>query len=267
MTRRTISGARTIVTGASSGIGRAIALELARQAARLVVTARREARLRQLVEELRNLGAEAHYVAGDLTDPEHRRRTVAVAQTQFGGLDLLVNNAGVGALGPFAQAGEARLRRVMEVNFFGPVELIRSALPLLQTGRNPMIVNVGSVLGHRGVPDKSEYCASKFALHGFSDALRCELVAGGIEVLLVSPSTTQTEFFDSVLEKRGEESAPRLGAMSPEQVARQTVRAIRRGRQELILSLGGRLLVWFDRLCPPLANRLVARFAGKGVRR
>lgn len=266
MTRRTIAGTRTIVTGASSGIGRALALELARQAARLLVTARREARLRQLVEEIRDLGGEAHYVAGDVTDPEHRRRTVAAAQSQFGGLDLLVNNAGVGAIGPFAQADEVRLRRVMEVNFFGPVELIRRALPLLQTGRNPMIVNVGSVLGHRGVPDKSEYCASKFALHGFSDALRCELVASGIEVLLISPSTTQTEFFDSVLEQQGEEPACGPGAMSPERVARQTVWAIRRGRQELILSLGGRCLVWFDRICPPLANRLVARFAGKGGR-
>ena len=244
-------------------MGRAIAFELARQAARLVVTARREAPLRQLVDEIRDQGGEAHYVAGDLTDPEQRRRTVSAAQTHFGGLDLLVNNAGVGALGPFAQADELRLRRVMEVNFFAPVELIRSALPLLRAGRNPMIVNVGSVLGHRAVPDKSEYCASKFALHGFSDALRCELVASGIQVLLVSPSTTQTEFFDNVLEQQGEHPAPRFGGMSPYRVARQTVRAIRQGRQELILSLGGRLLVWFDRLCPPLANRLVARFTGR----
>ena len=99
-----------------------------------------------------------------------------------------------------SQAGEERLRRVMEVNFFAPVELIRSAIPLLREGKRPLIVNISSVFGHRAVPRKSEYCASKFALHGFSDALRAELAREGIDVLLVSPSTTQSEFFDMVLE-------------------------------------------------------------------
>jgi short-subunit dehydrogenase len=112
----------------------------------------------------------------------------------------LVNNAGIGAIGPFAEASPERLRKIMEVNFFAPAELIRSALPLLEAGKRPLIVNVSSVLGHRGIPKKSEYCASKFALHGFSDALRCELAPRGIDVLLVSPSTTATEFFDNVIE-------------------------------------------------------------------
>lgn len=266
MSRRTIAGARTIVTGASSGIGWALARELARQGALMVVTARREDRLRQLVQAIQDGGGQATGVTGDLTDAEHRQRVIAAAGSWLGGLDLLINNAGVGALGAFAQAGAARLRQVMEVNFFGPVELIRAALPLLRTGRSPMIVNVGSVLGHRAVPNKTEYCASKFALHGFSDALRGELAQQGIDVLLVSPSTTRTEFFDSVLEKQGPEP-PQAGAgMSPDAVARQTVRAIRAGRQEIILSVGGRALVWFDRLCPPLANRLVAWFFSKGVK-
>jgi short-subunit dehydrogenase len=261
MAHRPIRGARTIVTGASSGIGRALALELARQAARLVVTARREPRLVELVAEIRATGGEAYQVAGDVTDPQHRQNVLTAAQTQLGGLDLLINNAGVGAHGPFRQADTARLRRVMEVNFFSAAELIRSALPLLQAGRRPMIANVVSVLGHRAVPYKSEYCASKFALHGFSDALRCELTEFGIDVLLVSPSTTQTEFFDSVLDERGKMTRPSRRSMSPEAVACKTVRAIRRGRHEIILSPGGQLLVWLDRLCPPLADRLVAWFA------
>jgi short-subunit dehydrogenase len=84
----------------------------------------------------------------------------------------------------------------MEVNFFAPAEFIREALPLLQHGKQPIVMNVSSVLGHRAVPEKSEYCASKFALHGLSDALRAEFVKRGIDVLLVSPSTTASEFFD-----------------------------------------------------------------------
>ena len=260
MSRRKIYGLRTIVTGASSGIGRALALELARQGARSVLTARRGEVLEELKSQVRESGGEAHVVAGDIVEAEVRRRLLDAAQAELGGLDLLINNAGVGAIGPFAEASEARLRRVMEVNFFAPAELIRSAVPLLQAGNRPMIVNVSSVLGHRGIPKKSEYCASKFALHGLSDSIRAELAACGIDVLLVSPSTTATEFFDNVLEKNAELPWLALGAMSPESVARKTVKAIRRGRHEIILTPGGKLLVWFDRLCPPLVNRLVARF-------
>lgn len=260
MSRRKISGLRTIVTGASSGIGRALALELARQGARLVLTSRRTDFLEELKKEIRDWGAEAHVVTGDIVEPEVRQRLLDAAQAELGGLDLLINNAGVGAIGPFAEASEARLRRVMEVNFFAPAELIRGAVPLLRAGNRPMIVNVGSVLGHRAIPKKSEYCASKFALHGLSDSLRTELVHCGIDVLLVSPSTTATEFFDNVLEKNADLPWLALGAMSPEAVARKAVKAIRRGRHEIILTPGGKLLVWFDRLCPPLVNRLVARF-------
>jgi len=97
-------------------------------------------------------------------------------------------------------------------------------------------------------------------LHGLSDSIRCELAGLGIDVLLLSPSTTATEFFDNVLEKNADLPWLALGAMSAEAVARRTVNAIRRGRHEIILTPGGKLLVWFDRLCPPLVNRLVARF-------
>jgi short-subunit dehydrogenase len=147
----------------------------------------------------------------------------------------------------------------MEVNFFAPAELTRIALPLLRAGDRPMIVNVGSVLGHRAVPKKSEYSAAKFALHGLSDALRAEFVQEGIDVLLLSPSTTNTEFFDNVLEKKGQLPWLALGGMSPRSVARKAVKAMRRGRQEIILTPGGKALVWADRLCPPIVNRLVAR--------
>ena len=258
MSRRSIEGIRGLVTGASSGIGRELALRLSRQGAQLVLTARRADRLQELVEQIQQHGGRAWPVAGDVTDPELRRRLGEVVEDQWSALDLLVNNAGVGAVGPFATADAARLRRVMEVNFFGPAELIRQLLPLLRRGRRPMIVNVGSVLGHRAVPNKSEYCASKFALHGLTDALRSELDQWGIDVLLVSPSTTRTEFAENVLERRAHAPRPPIES-SASSVARQTVRAIRRGRHEIIISPGGKLLVWFDRLCPPLANRLIAR--------
>jgi short-subunit dehydrogenase len=178
MARRKIRGARAIVTGASSGIGRALAMELARRGAELLIT-----------------------------------------------------------------------------------ELTRICLPLFEQSRSPMVVNIGSVLGHRAVPGKSEYCASKFALHGLSDALRAEFAGRGIDVLLVSPSTTDTEFFDKV--GAGDPSAGKRRKASPEKVARQAARAIERGAHEIILSPGGKLLVWLDRLTPTVADWLVSRVSGE----
>lgn len=258
MARRSLARRRTILTGASSGIGEALARELAARGARLILTARRENRLRELENAIRSAGGDAFIVPGDVTDASLRRRLLETAQREYGGLDLVINNAGTGRFGPFAEADEARLRQTLEVNFFAPVELIRAALPLLRAGDKSMIVNISSVLGHFAMPEKSEYCASKFALHGFSDALRMELRPAGIDVLLVSPSTTATEFFDKA--ENDPNRRPSRG-ISPERVARKTIRAIRRGRREIILSAEGKLGVWADRLAPSLTNWLFAKHA------
>lgn len=260
MAKRQIAGARVIVTGASSGIGHALVLELARQQARLVFTARREDRLSELRDQVAQLGAVSVFVAGDITDAAHRERVLDTAQHELGGLDVLVNNAGITGIGQFLDNEPERLRQIMEVNFFSAAEMIRAALPLLAEGNKPLIANVSSVLGHRAVPKKSEYCASKFALHGFSDALRAELSPRGIDVLLISPSTTETEIFDVAMGDKSNLPWLSLGAMKATSVARKAVRAIRRGRHEIILTPGGKLLVWFDRLSPPFVNRMVARF-------
>ncbi len=207
MSKRSISGSRVMLTGASSGIGCALARLLSQRGANLLLTARREERLAALAAELQTPTHQILYRTGDITSPALRSTLIEAARAQWGGLDLLINNAGAGAaLGPFMDADEDRLRKVMEVNFFAPAELLRAAVPLLRNGRRPLIVNVSSVLGHRGVPLKSEYCASKFALHGLSDAVRAELRPLGIDLLLVSPSTTRTEFFDAA--QAGGEPAP-----------------------------------------------------------
>jgi len=259
MSRRQIHGRRAIVTGASSGIGAAIARQLVQQGAQAVLTARRSERLDDLVGELSASGGRVFALAGDITEPDHRTALVKFATQKMGGLDILINNAGVGAIGPFLESRPDRLRRIMEVNFFAVAELIREAAPILMAGDQPVIVNICSVLGHRAVPGKSEYCASKFALHGFSDALRAELAKDRIDVVLISPSTTSSEFFDQLLEDQGSVVRSQTG-MSPEMVARCTILAIRRGRHEVILSIGGKLLVWLDRMLPAVADRIVQRF-------
>ena len=147
----------------------------------------------------------------------------------------------------------------MEVNFFASAELTRSMIPLLQRGHAPVICNISSVLGYCAVPGKSEYCASKFALHGWSDSLRAELAADGIQVTLVSPSTTKSEFFDSLIETGDEQTSRGFGSWTPEKVARQAFRAIRFRRREVILSLGGKALVYADRFAPSLVAAALDR--------
>lgn len=263
MARRKINGARTVLTGASSGIGRAMAVELAKRGARLVVTARRQERLDELKDEVEQQGREIHLVAGDVSDPQLRSRLLNTAQNELGGLDILINNAGVTAIGEFRDSTAEFFERIMAVNFFAPVELTRQALPMLDQGNRPIIVNVGSVLGHRAVPKKSEYCASKFALHGFSDALRAELAPKRIDLLLLSPTTTKTEIFDVAMgdSDKSELGWLKMGAYKASTVARIAARAIRKGRHEVIISPGGKALVWADRLCPPFMDRMIAKFA------
>jgi short-subunit dehydrogenase len=261
MSRREIKGSRILLTGASSGIGRALALELARGGAELVVLARREDRLKKLADEIAALSGRIETVAGDITDADCRQRAIDAALSRYNGLDILINNAGVGAMGLFEHADPARVRRVFEVNFFALVELTRLALPLLQKGVRPMVVNVSSILGHRAVPHSSEYSASKFAVQGFSEAIRAEFTRHRIDVLVVSPGTTDTEFFDSVIERTGEPAWPPHKPISSEEVARRIVKAIRLGKHEIIPYFPGKLLCWLNRLTPGLMDRYLARYA------
>lgn len=260
MPTRDIRQSRAIVTGASSGIGRAIALELARQGADLVITARREDRLQTLATEIETFGRRVQIVPGDITDPAVRQQVIDAAGSALGGLDILVNNAGAGAIGLFEHADAERLRRLMEVNFFALVEMTRLALPLLKRGSRPILVNISSILGHRGVPYNTEYCASKFAVQGFSESLRTELAPQGIDVLVVSPGTTETEFFDSATQGVGKPAWPGHAPVTAAQVAYQVVQAICAGKRELIPYRWGKVLCWLNRLSPTLTDRIMARY-------
>lgn len=255
-----LNGARSILTGASSGIGHALALRLAEQGVRLVLASRNRERLDHLAMTIKQRGGEAHVIPTDVADAEHRVHLVEAAVTALGGLDVLINNAGVGAMGPFAEASPGRLRRIFEVNFFGCTELTRLALPHLRHGRHPMIVNISSILGHRAIPGCVEYCASKFALQGWSEGLRAELAILGIHVLVVSPGSTESEFHDHLLEDR---PAVRFRSrpMSADRCAVLTVRAMRARRNEIVLTAGGKALVWLNRLAPWFVDWLMARFA------
>jgi len=246
---------RILITGAGSGFGELAAIGLARAGHDVIAGVQIWPQATALRRKVEALGLKTLRVEKlDLLHPYDVQNALNWA------IDILVNNAGVGARGKFETAVPERLRQIMEVNFFAPVEMMRLALPLLRRGNRPIIANVSSVLGHRAVPNKSEYCASKFALHGFSDSLRAELAPQGIDVLLVSPSTTTSEFFQ-VAAGASARSPERFSSMTAGAVARRAVAAIAAGRHEIILSPGGKLLVWLDRLFPSLMDRLIARYA------
>ncbi|MCG8449874.1 MAG: SDR family NAD(P)-dependent oxidoreductase [Pirellulales bacterium] len=261
MGRRNLTQRRILLTGASSGIGRALALQLAPLHTHLLLVARREQPLLELTEELKARGAaSAEPLVGDVTDARLRARAIAYANENWEGLDILVNNAGVSAHGRFLESKEETLRTIMAVNFFAAVELTRLAAPLLGESPNGVVVNIGSILGHRGVPHKNEYCASKFALRGWSEAVRPELARAGIDVLLVSPGTVETEFFDHLISKADSLPWGKQRGVPPEKVARQIVRAIQRGQREIYPNWRGRLLGLANRCFPGLVDRVMNRF-------
>ncbi len=261
MSHRDLKDKRVLLTGASSGIGWYLASELVRAGAYVVVTSRREDRLQQLRKSFGNPRRRLISVAGDIADSAHRQNLVDTAVRELGGIDLIFNNAGIGAVGPFEEASPERLRRIFEVDFFGVTELTRLALPHLHQGVSPAICVVSSVLAHRGMPGKSEYCAAKFALRGWTESLRLELKPAGIDVVTISPSTTSSEFFDSLLDSDPIEKSVRFGIQSAERVAHSILGAVRKGRRELILSPGGKALVWLSRLAPGLTDRLLLQYA------
>jgi len=270
--RRTLDGRVALVTGGSSGVGRAVALELARRGVHVLATARRADRLATLADEAaaRGLVPIAHE-AGDVTLPDVRRRLVDGAVERFGGLDILVAAAGSGAVGRFGDASPDTLRRIMEVDFLAPAELVRAALPTLLHSPDPAIVLVGSILGRHPLPMHAEYCAAKAALASLAGSLRLEFAADGterrpIDVLLATLGPTESEFWNSLVAGRRAEWS-RGGALSAERTARIMVDALVRRRREVLPGWRAVGFSWAARLVPGLIDRALARRIRRGQSR
>jgi short-subunit dehydrogenase len=225
----------------------------------VALAARSADKLHELADELTRAGAEALAIPADVTVPADRERLLQSAVDRFGGLDVLVNNAGVASFGHFADSSEEVLRRVMELNFFAPAELMRLAVPVLARGNDPAIVNVSSMCGRRGIPAWPEYSASKFALSGLSDALRAELVRFGVEVLLVVPGLTGSDLGAHLLRNAGRMKIDFSAGQPPERVAQGILRALRRGTRETVVGWDARWILRVNRFFPRLVDRLLAR--------
>jgi short-subunit dehydrogenase len=257
---RTLQGTRILITGASSGIGHRLAEQAVGAGARVALAARSADRLEEIARSLSAIdGADVLPITADITVEADRTRLLQTAAERFDGLDVLVNNAGVASFGHFTSSTEEILRRVMEVNFFAPTELIRQAIPLLVRGKQPAIVNVSSMCGRRGVPAWSEYSASKFALCGLTEALRGEMARFDIDVLLVLPGLTNTNLHTNLLHNAGKMKIDFAGGQPPEHVARTILRSLARNRTETVVGWEASWILRVNRWLPRLVDRLLAR--------
>ncbi|MDR0328014.1 MAG: SDR family NAD(P)-dependent oxidoreductase [Planctomycetaceae bacterium] len=261
--RRSLENKRILLTGASSGIGSALAPLLAKEGAELVLLARRRDRLEAVAKQIQQQygNRKVVLVDGDITDSEIRHRAIQSAVDQLGGLDILINNAGVGATARFEDTTQETLRRMFEVNFFALFELTQLALPILKQGANPMVVNVSSIVGLRGVPHYGVYGAAKFAVSGLSESMRAEFAKHGIDVLLVCPGTTQTEFFDVLHQSTSAPALPSHRPVTSEYVAVRIVRAMKRGKHKMIPYVPAAVLDVLNRLCPRFVDGIMAKYA------
>jgi NAD(P)-dependent dehydrogenase (short-subunit alcohol dehydrogenase family) len=195
--RGLFEGRNVIVTGASSGIGRDVAIMFAREGAKVALFARRQRLLWRIADNIINDGGLGIPFACDVTDREQVQRSVRQVEALFGGIDLVVNSAGIMIPGRFYTSHVEDFRRMMDVNFFGAVNMTKAALPIMLNARRANIVNVASIVGRRGGATLSGYSASKFALVGFTEALRTELFGTRITASLVVPGPVDTPMLDN----------------------------------------------------------------------
>ena len=244
-----------VVTGASSGIGRAAALEFARRGANLVLAARRAELLEEVANECRNLGVECRIVVTDVTLRSDCQHLIDIA----GQVDVLVNNAGFAVFDPFESAKPDDLEAMMQTNYFGAVWCAQAVLPQMLARRRGTIVNVASIAGIMGYARMGGYCATKFAMIGFSETLRDEVLGRGVRVAMVCPGTVETQFF--VKAERGKmPGASRLIlAIKPEHVARSIADAAEDGKYRRILPIGAMAFLRMKEIFPRFAHLLMRR--------
>ncbi|MGI4872796.1 MAG: SDR family oxidoreductase [Janthinobacterium lividum] len=249
-----------LITGGTSGIGRACALDFGRAGYRVVITGRDQARLAAAAAELAAAGIEHRALAADVADLAAATQAVADTIAAFGRLDVLLNNAGLSMRAKFADVDVHVIERLMQVNFFGTVYTTKAALPHLLASKGT-IVGISSIAGYRGLPGRTGYSASKFAMNGFLEALRTELLPQGVNVLTAAPGFTASNIRHTALLADGQtqNDTPRDEAkmMSSEEVAHHLRLAVEQRRRTLVLTAQGKLTVFLNKWLPGLTDKLV----------
>jgi short-subunit dehydrogenase len=254
-----------VITGASSGIGLAVAEQLARDGVAVVLGARRGARLEQAVARIRATGGRADAIVMDVAIESDVVRLVAHAQQVFGALDIMICNAGFGYYGTVEDTPSDVMHRLMDVNFMGTFYGARAALPIFRRQGHGHLVFVSSIVGRRGIPYMSGYSATKAAQAGFAESLRSEFSGSNIHVSIVYPVSTVTEFRDAMERDFGHQ-VEGLGPKQPvERVARAIVECLRHPRPEVFPHAKSRALALLNVIAPKFTDGMVRRYGRRRV--
>jgi len=258
-----MKGRRIILTGASEGIGRALALALAARGARVALAARDRERLETLAAECRTRGGEALAIPTDITNHQDLDWLVTETAKTFGGIDVVIHNAGITMWSRFDALQDLEIfERLIEVNYLAPVRLTALTLSHLRQSRG-LIVAVASLAGLTGVPERSGYAASKHAMVGFFDSLRIELHGTGVGVSVVAPDFVVSEIHKRAIGPDGEPlgASPMMQAkiMTAEECAQRILRAMEKRQRLLLMSARGKWGRWLKLLAPSITDRIAAR--------
>jgi short-subunit dehydrogenase len=261
-----LKGARVLLTGAAGGIGSALAMRLLEQGASLALIGRTDGELDSLVGRLRDTGGTVHAASADLLDPDARERVIDELRNLLGGVDLLINCAGLLSFRPFAEEDPALLERIVQLNLVAPMLLVRQLLPEMLERGSGRIVNVGSTFGSIGFAWFTAYSASKFGLRGFSESLRRELEGSGVGVTYVAPRAVRTSLNTGAVYRMAE--ATGMNMDEPAQVAAAILGAIEKDAKDVYLGFPERLFARLNGFLPRLVdgglrkqNRVMEPFA------
>ncbi len=249
-----------IVTGASSGIGKAIAYELGFKKSKVVLAARRIEKLKDIEAELKTVGIEVFSCPTDVSKEADCKNLIEKTIERFGTIDVLINNAGISMRAMFADTELDVLRRVMDVNFWGTVMCTKYAMPHLTKSKGT-VIGVSSVAGYRGLPGRTGYSASKFAMHGFLEALRTENYNTGVNVLLICPGFTASEIRETALvadgSQQGKSPKEEDKMMTAEEVAKEVIKSIENNTRDKVLTRQGKMTVMVNKLMPSFMDKMV----------
>lgn len=247
-----LTNKRILLTGATGGIGRIVAHLLARKGAQLALVGRHAGNLEELANEIRNKGGNASTIVADFELAGTAEKVIAEAAEKLGGIDILINNAAVMDFIQLEDQSPERIAQMIQTNVTAPIQLVQALLPRFKTAGRGHFVMIGSVLGSLGFPYYATYCASKFAVHGFSQALRRELVDTDIGVTYVAPRAVNTALNDATTLAMLAKTGGNLD--EPEKVAAIIVKAIEQEKQEVFIGQPESFFAWLNGVAPKIVN-------------
>ncbi len=255
-----------IITGGSSGIGKALAFEFGKHGSKILITGRNAEELNATIKELRQAGTEAAGFRADVSVEDDNKKMADEAMRLYGTIDVLINNAGISMRALFEEVDLSVVKRVMDINFYGVLYATKYCLPEIVKNKGS-VVGISSIAGYRGLPGRTGYSASKFALNGFLEVLRTEYLKRGVHVLTACPGFTTSNIRKRALAKdgtsQGESPRNEQKMMTAEECARHIYKATVKRKRTLILTSQGKLAVWLNNWWPSLADKMVYNVMAK----